>query len=485
MMRPDAPAGHAVQPGCSTGRMPRGFRHGRLGGRRYLAYVLAVLVWTTGAQPATARAQEPDRNERHRVPADFMSFRGAQWLEREERVQEEQPEAVLDAMALEPGDVVADVGCGSGYYARRMARRVAPEGRVYCVDIQQEMLDLTQQLADGDGVTGIVPVLGDADDPRLPDGEVDWIILADVYHEMSEYEAMLAGMRASLAPGGRVALLEYRIEDGTGDGVKSDHAMSVRQVLAEWLPAGFALVDLHEFLPGQHLFIMKAAGDAEVPGDPIVNIDLFEAIEQGLVEAEAAGAGDASVTVRIRNTGDEKVIVTMPVGVLFPSAGDTRDMVSRRDSAIRLFDSDWHDWAVRSVGRQQDRPEAGPTDRFTFELPGSLPALDALMYAMQVGTYRVADSPLLYIPRTHSVEQAAVWIAEENPSYDDIAAAVQDERLPAQYAVAFALVYCDSAGLDVTQTRIWEDGERVFGRLRDQGLTAWYQIKTTGSYTRQ
>jgi len=464
MMRTDAPTGREI--------------------RRYLACVLAVLVWTTGGVPTTAQAQAPDRIERHRVPADFMSYLGAQWLERPERVQEEQPEAVLDAMGLGPGDVAADIGCGSGYYARRMARRVAPEGRVYCVDIQQEMLDIMQELTDRDGVTGIVPVLGDVDDPKLPAGEVDWIILADVYHEMSEFEAMLAGMRASLAPGGRVALLEYRIEDGTGDNLKSDHAMSVRQVLAEWLPAGFALADLHEFLPGQHLFIMKVAGDTEVPGDPIVNLDLFEAVEQGLVEAEAVGAGDASVTVRIRNTGDDKLLVTMPVGVSFQSADNARDMVSRRDAAIRLFDDEWHDWAVRSVGRQQGRPAAASGDPFTIDRPASLPTLDDLMYVMQVGTYRVADSPLLYVPRAHGVEQAAVWITEADPSYDDIASAVADPRIPAPYAVAFALVYCDLAGIDVTGTRIWEDREQVFGGLRDPGLNAWYQLKTAGQAQR-
>ncbi len=453
-----------------------------VGSRRLLGCAVLVLVSTTGGLPATAqgRAQEPDRIERHRVPADFMSFRGAQWLERDERVQEEQPGAVLDAMGREVGDVVADMGCGSGYYARRMAQRVAPEGRVYCVDIQPEMLDMMQQLAERDGVTGIVPVLGDVDDPKLPAGEVDWIILADVYHEMSEYEAMLAAMRAALAPGGRVALLEYRIEDGTGDNLKSDHAMSVRQVLAEWLPAGFALAELHEFLPGQHLFVMKVAGDTEVPGDPIINLDLFEAVEQGLVEAEAVGAGNASVTVRIRNTGDDKLLVTMPVGVSFQAADGGRDMVSRRDAAIRLFDGVWRDWAVRSVGRQQGPPAAGTGDRFTIERPANGLALNNLMYAMQVGTYRVADSPLLYIPRVHGVEQAAVWIAEANPSYDDLASAVEDDRMPAQYAVAFALIYCDLAGIDVTRTRVWEDREQVFGLLRDPGLTAWYQIKTTG-----
>jgi len=285
-------------------------------------------------------------------------------------------------------------------------------------------------------------------------------------------------MRASLAPGGRVALLEYRIEDGTGDHLKSDHAMSARQVLAEWVPAGFALAELHEFLPGQHLFIMKVAGDTEVGGDPIINLDVFEAVEQGLAEAVAVGAGDSSVTVRIRNTGADTLLVTMPVGVSFQSADDVRDMVSRRDAAILLSDGEWHDWVVRSVGRQQGRPAAGPGDAFTIARPASLPTLDDLMYLMQVGTYRVADLPLQYVPRVHGVEQAAVWIVEADPSYDDIASAVADPRMPALYAAAFALVYCDLAGIDVRRTRIWEDREQVFGGLRDPGLSAWYKLKT-------
>ena len=439
--------------------------------------VAALALILTAAAGATAQAPA-DRAERHRVPADFMSYQGAGWLERAERVDEERPDLVLDAMGLEPGDVVADVGCGSGYYARRVAGRVAPGGRVYCVDIQPEMLDIMRELAERDGATGIAPVLSEPDDLKLPAGSVDWIVLADVYHEMSDPGTMLADMRAALAPGGRVALLEYRIEDGTGDNLKSDHAMSVRQVLAEWLPAGFALVDLHEFLPGQHLFILKAAGDDTVAGEPVRNLDLAEALEQGLVEAEARGAGETGVTVRIRNLSGGRLVVTMPVGVSFPDDGGRRDMVSRRDAAVRLFDDEWHDWAVRSVGRQPDRPAAGLGDGLRIEAPESLGVLEELMYVMQVGTYRVSNSPLLYIPRTHGIEQAAVWIADADPRYDDIAPALQDPRMPAQYAVAFALVYCDLAGIDVRSRRIWADRERVFGPLRDQGLNVWYQIKT-------
>lgn len=442
------------------------------------AGVVAFGFILTSGVVAPAQTPAADRAERHRVPADFMSFRGAGWLERAERVDEERSDLVLDAMALEPGDVVADVGCGSGYYARRIAPRVVPGGRVYCVDIQPEMLDIMRDLADRDGVSGIVPVLSTPDDLKLAAGSVDWIVLADVYHEMSDPEVMLADMRAALAPGGRVALLEYRIEDGTGDNLKSDHAMSVRQVLAEWLPAGFALVDLHEFLPGQHFFILKAAGDDAVEGAPVRNLDLSAALDLGLVEAEARGAGETGVDVRIRNLSGERLVVTMPVGVLFPAAGGQRDMISRRDAVVHLFDDGWRDWAVRSVGRQPDRPPAGAGDALRIEPPASLGVLEALMYTMQVGTYRVADSPLLYVPRTHGIEQAAVWIADADLGYDNLAEAVRDERMPAQYAAAFALVYCDLAGIDVQSRRIWADRERIFGRLRDQGLNVWYELKT-------
>ena len=208
-----------------------------------------------------------------------MSYLGAEWLERAERIDEEQPERVLDAMGLRPGDVVADVGCGSGYYARRIARRVRPGGTVYCQDIQPEMLDIMRGHAAREGVRGIEAVLGTPTDPRLPAGAVDWIIIADVYHEMSDPEPMLAGIRRALAPGGRVALLEYRVEDGTGDRIKADHTMSVRQVLAEWRAAGFELEALHDFLPGQHLFFLRAA-----PGGA--------ATDEG--RAAAAGGGRAA-----------------------------------------------------------------------------------------------------------------------------------------------------------------------------------------------
>ena len=196
-----------------------------------------------------------DEVQTKRTPAQVMSHHGAAWLERPGRVEEERPDDVIAAMELEPGDVVADIGVGTGFFARRIAKRVAPEGIVYGVDIQPEFLEHLKELCQQEGIENIKPVLGTATDPKLPEASLDWIILVDVYHEFQEPEAMLARMREALKPDGKVALLEYRLLGDTAKHIKTDHRMSVEQVKAEWEPAGFELVELLEFLPSQHLFI--------------------------------------------------------------------------------------------------------------------------------------------------------------------------------------------------------------------------------------
>jgi len=204
-----------------------------------------------------------DEAAEEREPAPVMSYHGADWLERESRVEEERPDEVIAAMGLEDGDVAVDLGCGTGFFARRMAKAVAPSGKVYGVDIQPEFLDMLEDFCEEEGITNVVPVLGDEDDPKLPKGGVDWILLVDVYHEFQEPEPMLAKMLESLKPGGKIALVEYRLLGDTAERIKIEHRMSVKQVLAEWNPAGFELVDLLEFLPSQHLFIFQRDPDRE------------------------------------------------------------------------------------------------------------------------------------------------------------------------------------------------------------------------------
>ncbi len=224
---------------------------------RLFALTLAVTWLAQGVAPA----QEESRT---RTPAPVMSYHGAKWLERPSRLEEERPYEVLKAMDLKPGMKVADIGCGSGYYARKMAKQVGPDGVVYGVDIQPEMLDILAELCDEEEVTNVKPVLGGEKDPKLPRGEIDWMILADVYHEFQYPEEMLAKMLEALAPGGKIALLEYRAEAfRTASHIKPEHRMTVQDVLAEWNPAGFELVNLQEFLPSQHLFIFQKRPDRD------------------------------------------------------------------------------------------------------------------------------------------------------------------------------------------------------------------------------
>jgi ubiquinone/menaquinone biosynthesis C-methylase UbiE len=227
--------------------------------KRTRPLLLVLLLVSLSALALAALAQQPrgDKVYKGRRVADVMSYHGAPWLERDTREQEETPQALLQKLALRPGQTVADLGCGSGFYSRRMARLVAPGGRVLAVDIQPEMLRMVEASAKAEGIENIESILAAEDDPKLPAGAVDLILLVDVYHELQQPEPVLAKMREALAPEGRIALVEFRLEGSTAAQIKTEHRMSVEQVLAEWEPAGFELVELWEELPMQHLFLFE------------------------------------------------------------------------------------------------------------------------------------------------------------------------------------------------------------------------------------
>ena len=188
-----------------------------------------------------------------------MRASGADWLERPGRDEEQKPDEIVRRMGLKNGDVVADLGAGTGYFTRRLAKAVAPSGRVYAVDIQPEMLARLKENVEEAGVRNVVPVLGESDDPGLPRDSLDWILLVDVYHELQHPKVTLAKMREALKPAGKVALVEYRLEGLTALHVREEHRMSKKQVLAEWVPAGYRLVEHYEFLPTQHFFVFEKA----------------------------------------------------------------------------------------------------------------------------------------------------------------------------------------------------------------------------------
>ncbi len=182
-----------------------------------------------------------------------MGHQAAAWLNRPGRIQEEMPDAVVENMNLEPDEVVADIGAGSGYFSFRIARKV-PEGKVMAVDIQPEMLQLIEQQMAADGVTNIDRILGEIDNPNLPPESIDAAIMVDAYHEFSHPFEMIDGIYRALRPGGRIFLLEYRGEDPSVP-IRPLHKMTEEQVVKEMSVFGLEWTDTLDFLPWQHMMI--------------------------------------------------------------------------------------------------------------------------------------------------------------------------------------------------------------------------------------
>ena len=189
--------------------------------------------------------------------AQVMGPGGILWLERPERASEEQPQLAIDALGIKPGQTVADLGAGSGYYSFRVAPLVGPTGKVLAIDIEPAMLEAIVQRAQREHISNVATVRSSAQDPNLAPGSVDLLFMVDVYHELEYPYEMMTKVRAALKPGGRVALIEYRAEDPEV-AIKPLHKMSERQVRREMQAAGFKHLQTVRTLPLQHLIVFAA-----------------------------------------------------------------------------------------------------------------------------------------------------------------------------------------------------------------------------------
>ena len=185
-----------------------------------------------------------------------MSYLGADWLTRPERIEEEQPDKMLAALHVRPGMVVADIGAGVGYHALRLSPIVGPEGRVYATDLQPEMLELLRKAASARGVTNVIPALSSDTATGLPAGAVDLALMVDVYHELEFPYEVLASIVRALKPGGRVAFVEYRAEDPNVP-IKALHKMSEAQVKREAAVHPLVWERSIETLPWQHVLVFR------------------------------------------------------------------------------------------------------------------------------------------------------------------------------------------------------------------------------------
>jgi ubiquinone/menaquinone biosynthesis C-methylase UbiE len=209
------------------------------------SFVLAAVVaaQTAGVHPISGRRFAP-----------VMGYQGADWLERSERDAEEAPDVALDVLRIPTGASVADIGAGSGFITERLAARVGPAGRVFANDLQPQMLQMLARRLAIRKITNVTLVQGTIDDPRIDPSSVDLAIMVDVYHELSQPQAMLRHLREALKPGGRLVLLEYRKEDPTIP-IKLEHKMSVAEARMEVEAEGFTLARVDEALPRQHILI--------------------------------------------------------------------------------------------------------------------------------------------------------------------------------------------------------------------------------------
>ncbi len=188
--------------------------------------------------------------------AHVMGPGGIVWLERREREREEKPQLLIDALEIKPGQTIADLGAGSGYYSFRIAPLVGPTGKVLAIDIEPAMLEASAQRASRERIANVATVRASVHDPNLAPGSVDLLFMVDVYHELEYPYEVMTKVRAALKPGGRVALIEYRAEDPQV-AIKPVHKMSERQVRRELEAAGFRHVKTVRTLPLQHLIVFE------------------------------------------------------------------------------------------------------------------------------------------------------------------------------------------------------------------------------------
>lgn len=190
--------------------------------------------------------------------AYVMGYQGIRWLERSEREKEENVSQLIKNMKVQSSDVIADIGAGSGYHTFRMAK-LANQGKIYAVDIQEEMLFSIERSKSKGKVDNIETVLGSEKSVNLPENSVDKVLMVDVYHEFNFPVEMINSIKKALKPSGKIYLIEYRAEDPKVP-IKPLHKMSEKQAMKEMEAAGFKLQENISNLPWQHcmVFVKKS-----------------------------------------------------------------------------------------------------------------------------------------------------------------------------------------------------------------------------------
>ena len=219
-----------------------------------ISSLAAALVFSAiaGLLSGPAAAQTPHTHQHSFGDAE----KWAKVFDDPERDAWQKPHDVIQALALKPDAIVADIGAGTGYFSVRLAHML-PKGRVYGVDTEPGMLKHLAERAKREGLKNVTAVAGNPDDPRLPE-KADLVILVDVYHHVENRELYFRQLQNSLRPGGRVAVIDFRMDSPVGPPPRA--RMEPDRVKDEMKRAGYALAQEHAFLPNQYFLVFQPAG---------------------------------------------------------------------------------------------------------------------------------------------------------------------------------------------------------------------------------
>jgi putative heme-binding domain-containing protein len=179
------------------------------------------------------------------------AYSDVSFLNRIGRDAEERPDTLVNGLEIPAGATVAEIGSGTGYFTWRLAEKVGPKGKVFAVDVQQKMLDLTAETIKKHQLSNVQLVLGADNDPHLPPASLDLVFIAYAYHEFSDPQAIITAVNRALKPDGRLVIIEFAEGHPFGPQDKAER-MTINQIRAEIEPLGFELDRVLELLPIQH-----------------------------------------------------------------------------------------------------------------------------------------------------------------------------------------------------------------------------------------
>ena len=198
---------------------------------------------------ASAAAQAPHTHEHEFSDAEKWS----DVFDDPKRDSWQKPHEVIQALALKPDAVVADIGAGTGYFAVRFARML-PGAKVYATDIEPEMVRHLAQRAKREQLANLFAVQSAPDDPKLPE-KVDLALLVDVYHHIDNRSRYFSRLKGALTPQGRVAIIDFTLDSDIGPPPRA--RVTPEKVKAELLAAGYAVAEEHESLPNQYFLVFR------------------------------------------------------------------------------------------------------------------------------------------------------------------------------------------------------------------------------------